>query len=68
MSDHIDHIRASGDTASVLKATVVVAQKLNDDFEELAIDCENSNGHGGCLINTADGCLILSCPLTREDK
>jgi len=62
-----DHIKASGDTASVLKVVVVVAQKLNNDFEELSMDCENANGHGGCLINTADGCLILSCPLARKN-
>jgi len=61
-----DHIKANGDTASVLKATAVVAQKLNDDFEDLSMDCENANGHGGCLINTADGCLMLNCPLARE--
>ncbi len=63
-----DHIKVYGDTASVLRATVIVAQKLNNDFEELSLDCENANGHGGCLINTADGCLILSCPLKKENK
>ena len=61
-----DHIEASGRTADVLKITVVVAQRLAKDFEELAIDCENFNGHGGCMINTADGCTILGCPLARE--
>jgi len=65
MSDHID---VSGSTADVLKATVIVVQKLANDFEELAIDCENFNGHGGCMINTADGCKILGCPLTREES
>jgi len=61
-----DYIKVYGDTASVLKATVVVAQMLNDDFGELSPDCENANGNGGCLINTADGCRILGCPLARR--
>lgn len=63
MSDHID---CKGDNMGVLTTTVRVVQKLNDEFEELANDCENSNGHGGCLINTADGCRILGCPLGKE--
>jgi hypothetical protein len=49
----------------LLRATVLVAQKLQQDFEELADDCENANSHGGCLINTIDGCLLLGCPLGK---
>ncbi len=61
-----DHIEVSGSTMSTLKAVAIVAQKINDDFEMFASDCDNSNGHGGCLINTADGCLMLNCPLAKE--
>ena len=60
-----DFIYASGDTVSVLKAIATVAQKINDDFEMLASDCENSDPIYGCLINS-DGCLMLNCPLSKE--
>jgi len=70
-----DFIHASGDTASVLKAIAILAQKLSDDFEMFVSDCDNFNArsphrftNGGCLINTAldDGCSILNCPLAKE--
>jgi len=64
MSDRID---ISGDTMGLIKATAKLAQTLNKNFEDLAADCENANGQGGCLINTADGCLMLGCPLVEED-
>lgn len=59
--------KGSRESQDVLKAMVIVAQKINKDFETLASDCDNSNGHGGCLINTADGCLVLGCPLAKEE-
>ncbi len=46
-----DHMEVSGSTMSILRAMAVVAQKTNDDFGRLALDCDNYNGHGGCLIN-----------------
>jgi hypothetical protein len=60
-----DRIVCRGDSMGLLRATVLVAQKLQQDFEELADDCENANSHGGCLINTIDGCLLLGCPLGK---
>jgi len=60
-----DHIPIFGDATGVLKAYAKIGQDLNREFEELAADCENANGHGGCHINTADGCLMLGCPLTK---
>ncbi len=56
----------TADTQELLKKTVIVGQYAADMFEELACECEHANGHGGCMINTADGCKILGCPLTRE--
>ena len=62
-----DHISVSGSVTGVLQAYAKMAQGLNEEFGVLAEDCENANGSGGCLINTADGCLILGCPLTKGE-
>jgi len=51
----------------LLKTFAHMAQNIQLEFEELADDCDNANGHGDCLINTADGCLLLGCPLAKED-
>ena len=61
----IDH-ELDATSQGLLVTTVRIVQSLNEQFEEFAIDCKNANGHGGCLINTADGCRILGCPLGKE--
>ena len=43
-----------------------IVQQSARVFEEMAPSCKHSNGHGGCKINTADGCLALGCPMGRE--
>jgi hypothetical protein len=58
----------TADTQELLKKTVIIGQYSADFFEELACECKHSNGHGGCRINTADGCRMLGCPLTRGTK
>jgi len=60
-----DYIPITGDATEILKAYAKMGQGLNQEFEGLADYCENSNGHGGCLINTADGCSMLNCPLPK---
>ena len=43
-----------------------IVQQNAETFYLMAKDCEHSNGHGGCKINTADGCLALGCPMGKK--
>jgi hypothetical protein len=49
---------------NLLKGYAAEAQQFNDAFEDIREMCKFDN-NGGCKINTADGCGILICPLTR---
>jgi hypothetical protein len=49
---------------SLLEGYAYEAQQSSDAFEDIREMCKFDD-HGGCKINTADGCGILICPLTR---
>jgi hypothetical protein len=49
---------------NLLEGYASEAQQFNKAFEDIREMCKFDD-HGGCKINTADGCNILICPLTR---
>jgi phage gp45-like len=50
------------DTQAMIAQCATLIQKMADEFEEMAQDCEYNNSYGGCKKHP-DGCTAWSCPL-----